>query len=250
MSQLRNTTEVYGKFPIVIDGDFFAYRASSSVQKDIDWGDGLYTCHAFLDDAIDQYLIMLDEVKELLNPTNITIALSSNKNFRKLIYSEYKANRKNIRKPTCYSGLIEYIKNSEYTILEEEWFEADDLMGLQAYKDYSILVSADKDMKTIPGYFYNYLTGDLVMNTPEEAFKNTIIQALSGDRADNYPGIAGYGPIKATKYVDALKEDTENNILKITTDKFGEEFMTMYRLAKIVDNQLYKDDVLKTIIKE
>ena len=26
---------------LLIDGDILAYKASSSVQKDIDWGDGL-----------------------------------------------------------------------------------------------------------------------------------------------------------------------------------------------------------------
>lgn len=246
MSQLKNTSDFYGRFNIVIDGDYFAYKACSSVQKDINWGDGLYTCHAYLEDAIDQYLIMLDNVKEVLYPDIIRIALSSPLNFRKNIYPDYKANRKNTRKPTCYAGLIEYIKSSEYEVIGEPWFEADDLMGLQASKDMSILVSADKDMNTIPGLFFNCQTNELRLNSYDDAFRNTVVQALSGDRADNYPGIPGYGSVKANKLIDSyIKGDylNQNEVLKYLESKFGNDFITMYRLAKIVDSESYMNEV-------
>lgn len=47
---------------ILIDGDILAYRASSSVQRDIDWGDGLWTCHAFLSDAKEQFYNLSDDI--------------------------------------------------------------------------------------------------------------------------------------------------------------------------------------------
>lgn len=50
-----------------VDGDILAFKASSAVQKDIDWGDGLWTCHAEVDDAWDYFTDMLIAIDEKLN---------------------------------------------------------------------------------------------------------------------------------------------------------------------------------------
>ena len=56
---------------LLIDGDILAYKASSSVQKDIDWGDGLFTCHAYLEDAIEQFRNLLDNILFALKETTL-----------------------------------------------------------------------------------------------------------------------------------------------------------------------------------
>lgn len=56
---------------LLIDGDILAYKASSSVQKDIDWGDGLWTCHAYLEDAIEQFRNLLDNILFVLKETTL-----------------------------------------------------------------------------------------------------------------------------------------------------------------------------------
>ena len=69
----------------LIDGDLLAYKASSAVQKDIYWGDGLYTCHAYLDDAIDQFKELMGDIKDTLKNNhnvscNKSIYFASNSN--------------------------------------------------------------------------------------------------------------------------------------------------------------------------
>ena len=84
----------------LIDGDLLAYKASSAVQKDIYWGDGLYTCHAYLDDAIDQFEEIIGGIKGILK-TNHNVEMNDysfvfsdpNDNFRKHLMPDYKNNR-------------------------------------------------------------------------------------------------------------------------------------------------------------
>ena len=103
----------------LIDGDLLAYKASSAVQKDIYWGDGLYTCHAYLDDAIDQFEEIIGGIKDTLK-TNHNVEMNDysfvfsdpNDNFRKHLMTDYKNNRLDKRKPTCYYGLVDWIRNN------------------------------------------------------------------------------------------------------------------------------------------
>ena len=99
---------------------FRSYRSSSSVQKDIDWGDGLFTCHAFLEDAQEQFKSILDVILEGIyehtleryNVSDMLFFFSDKDNFRKHYLPEYKSNRKNTRKPTCYKALVEWVNNT------------------------------------------------------------------------------------------------------------------------------------------
>lgn len=71
----------------------------------------------------------------------------------------------------------------------------------------SIIVSLDKDMKTIPGKFYNFGTDELITVTKDQAKYNHMYQTLIGDVADGYPGCPKYGPVKAKKLLDSLTPD-------------------------------------------
>lgn len=213
----------------LVDGDLFAYKASSAVQKDIDWGDGLWTCHAFLDDAITQFLDDLEDVENALkNNHGITIdkmifAFSDPKeNFRKAILPEYKANRVEKRKPTCYKGLVDWIED-EYACQQYSKLEADDVLGILSYiTEDSIIISADKDFKTIPGKFYR-ITEDKVYNISEdEAEYWHMYQTLTGDTADNYKGCPGIGPKKAIEILDKNK----GNLWKAVVDAYKKKGLT------------------------
>lgn len=227
----------------IIDGDMFAYRSSSAVQQDIDWGDGLWTCHAFLDDAIDQFEILKANIIKY-NPLDIIFAFSSPNNFRKKVYSEYKANRKEVRKPTCYKALVEYIKrhNSNTSI---NGFEADDVIGIYGNEFQYVMVSGDKDFNTIPGIFYNFLKDEVIINSEVEARKNLFRQVIMGDRADNYPGLKGWGKVKADRFIEEHTKDNVDTLYDDTLKLFiangysSEYFLQMYTLAKIADSRAY-----------
>jgi DNA polymerase-1 len=52
-------------------------------------------------------------------------------------------------------------------------------------------------MRTVPGKLLRM--DKMEVNDLVEANRNWMIQALVGDTSDNYPGLKGYGPVKAGK---------------------------------------------------
>ena len=85
--------------------------------------------------------------------------------------------------------------------------EADDLLGILAttlpkYSD-AIVVSLDKDLRTIPGRHLNPSkeTSPAVVRVITELEADTawLMQTLMGDSTDGYTGVPGIGPKKAEK---------------------------------------------------
>jgi DNA polymerase-1 len=109
-----------------------------------------------------------------------------------------------VRKPVVFQALRDYmIDNWDCQLWHR--LEADDVMGILATsKPNSIIVSADKDLRTIPTRVYNPSKPDLgvIEVTRAEADRNHLIQTLTGDRTDGYPGCPGIGPARAEKIVD------------------------------------------------
>lgn len=193
------------KTHIVIDGDILCYTAAAAVEKPIHWGDDFWTLHADLSEAKSRVDIDIVEFVERLNGSSYTVCFSDQANFRKLLYPEYKSNRKDQRKPVVFSALREYIMEC-WPCVRWKFLEADDVMGIMATdprKDV-VIVSADKDMKTIPGKWFNPNNPDagVVEVSEAEADRNHLIQTLTGDRVDGYPGCPGIGPARAEKIVD------------------------------------------------
>lgn len=194
-----------------VDGDILAFKASSAVQKDIDWGDGLWTCHAEVDDAWDYFTDMLIAIDEKLNKHFVgeeityVFCFSDEDNFRKSYNPDYKSNRRSNRKPCCYKGLVDKIKET-YISHTVKYLEADDVVGIYCtspvYKDICVAVSMDKDFKTIPGYFYDFGNDVLHSITEKDSKKWLCYQTLVGDVTDGYKGCPTYGPVKANKLLN------------------------------------------------
>lgn len=199
----------------LIDGDILAYQASSSVQKDIDWGDGLWTCHAFLSDAIAQFEDTLDSIVATAEARGFEIdnkifGFTDKDNFRKIIDPNYKASRKNNRKPTCYNALVAYIKK-KYLTMTLPMLEGDDVLGILAtspeFKDDNVILSMDKDFKTIPTLYYDFGRDRVHNIDSERAMYWHMMQTLTGDTTDGYKGCPTYGPKKAERLLKSLKPE-------------------------------------------
>jgi DNA polymerase-1 len=89
---------------------------------------------------------------------------------------------------------------AEYDVRCHQNLEADDVMGILmtngSYRD-PIMVTADKDMRTVPGKLLRM--DKMEINDVGDANRNWMTQALVGDTSDNYPGLKGFGPVKAEK---------------------------------------------------
>lgn len=222
---------------ILIDGDIIAYVCSSAVQKDIDWGDGLWTCHAYLNDAVDYFKQLLGEINnalalewkrpEKLEWDNMVFCFSSDTNYRKKLNPEYKAQRASHRKPTCYKGLVGYIREN-YNSISYGDLEGDDIISILSTvnKDNILIISGDKDFKTVPcSFFYNFMKNTLVYVDEKTAYKNLLKQVLTGDTADNYKGCPKVGSVTASKLIET---DIDINLLWscIVVDKFKKQGLT------------------------
>lgn len=130
-------------------------------------------------------------------------------NWRHGIYPLYKANRKDKPKPPVLSQVKEYIRET-YKTYQRPTLEADDILGILAtsgariitHPGEKIIVSADKDMRGIPGLFHDLGPKTVEEISEQEADRWHMFQTLTGDAADGYPGCPGIGPKKAGRILE------------------------------------------------
>lgn len=185
---------------LLIDADVVAYQAAASVEQAIDWGDGFWTWHCDEQQVKDTFDAKIAEYMDVLKGASCKLCLTdSTGNFRRKILPTYKGNRASTKKPM----ILQHIK--QWLIDERDAYfrpglEGDDCMGILATmkgKDERIIVSIDKDMKTIPGLFYRNEDDGLVEISNDEADYWHLFQTLTGDSTDGYSGCPGIGPKKA-----------------------------------------------------
>jgi DNA polymerase-1 len=192
---------------LLIDGDIVLYQHATAVEEAFDWGDDLWTLHADASEAKQRLDYWVKNVMEKFNAGRCIFALTGNDNWRLQVMPSYKAHRKTTRKPVVYKALKEYIRVA-YRVYETPTLEADDVLGLLAtgaypgIKEPLIVVSADKDLKTIPCRLYNPNDDSDRVVSVEEANWNHLYQTLVGDASDGYPGCPGVGAKTAAKLLD------------------------------------------------
>lgn len=189
----------------LIDADIMLYQACSVVERATDWGDDWWTLHADANEAKQLFDVSISEAKDALKADKVTLCFSGPANFRVRLYPDYKANRVATRKPICYAEVKRYAAEA-YTVACYPGLEADDVIGMLATMPKPslkpVIVSEDKDFKTIPGVLYNPRTRERLRITKAVAIRNHLLQTLTGDRTDNYPGCPGIGEVKAGRILD------------------------------------------------
>ena len=236
---------------IFIDADMLCFVSCSSVEREINWGDGLWTLHADakeaetqIDDRVEGIVTTVLDKLNYEGEYRIIMCISDPKvNFRKKILSTYKANRIGKRKPVCYSEVLEWIKRN-YTTKMLPTLEADDVIGIAAthFKGQEVHCSGDKDFRSIPGIFYNFIKGELYHISEREADKWFYTQTLIGDKADNYDGCPGIGEKTAEKIFK--KEGVSWGTVKKTFLRKGlteEDALQQARVARILRDTEWKD---------
>lgn len=194
------------KVTLLIDGDIVCYEAASAVEQEIDWGDDLWTLHCTLDDAKPLVENKLRGWQERFS-ADLVVAFSDSTNFRKDVYPDYKGNRKSKRKPLAYKQLKRWMEE-QWTTYQRPSLEGDDILGILSTHPtliggQKIIVSIDKDMKTVPGYCWNPEKDEQpVFIDEDQADYWHLYQTLTGDTTDGYPGLPGFGPKKAEKLLN------------------------------------------------
>jgi 5'-3' exonuclease len=167
-------------------------------------------------------------VVKLVNAGDIPIiCLDSWVNLRKLASDTYKANRPGLNIPD-FGDQLEIIHNSlissNFNVLREDGYEADDLMLAAAKQltdgkvkiyscDMDLTQGIDENVSWVRGhnqkkYEVNEITREnygRVIGIPY----NTIVlyKATVGDPADNIAGIKGFGAAAFSKLIDQMRKD-------------------------------------------
>ncbi|NPU64610.1 hypothetical protein HL667_06335 [Bradyrhizobium sp. 83012] len=198
------------KLTVLIDGDIIAYKAASVHQKTFDFGDGpVYETD--LEGAIGLAENLIYTAAEKLKASSIVACLTgplmeiSARNFRKELLPTYKGNRKG-PKPVLLPSVKEYIRSTFDTKIKDG-IEADDVMGIMCthpslIPGKKVIVSIDKDLLQVPGRHYNPDTDTKRMVSEQAGDRLFMMQTLTGDITDNYPGLPRVGPVKAAAILD------------------------------------------------
>ncbi|MBW2605804.1 MAG: DNA polymerase I, partial [Deltaproteobacteria bacterium] len=235
----------------LVDGSAYIYRAYHAIRS-LANSKGLPTNAAFgftrmlmklIEDRSPEYVVMFFDAK---GPT-----------FRHEIYRDYKANRPPM--PEDLSIQIPYIKEITHgfniPVVEMQGFEADDLIGTFRYKAekagfFVVMVTGDKDFVQLVSD--NAVIWDpmkektIDVNTVREDFgvepcQMIDVMALSGDAADNIPGVPGIGPktalslIKTFGTVERLYEGVHT-----ITKKKQHENLVQYKEQAFLSKKLVK----------
>ena len=186
---------------LLIDGDITLYQIASKCEVATEWEEGLWTLHSDLNEGIKLFNEEIERLQDNLNAKDYIVCLTGSNNFRKKIFPQYKANRVGKRKPLILGALRAYVIEQHRSQCEDN-LEADDLLGLLSQKiKNSIIVSSDKDMKSIPCTLSTN-GEETVTISKEQAQWNFYNQCLIGDATDNYSGCPNIGPAKATKLLE------------------------------------------------
>jgi 5'-3' exonuclease len=150
----------------------------------------------------------IDSVLDKFNTNSARLILSGSGNFRKVIYPDYKGNRKDVERPRYLSDARNYcIKywNAEVADLRE----ADDLIG-ELHGEDTIAVVYDKDYLQLGGKFYDPWNDKLYeVDNPEYHFWK---QVLTGCRSDSVPGCPNPAKLHHKK-PPCFSEDTACQLL-------------------------------------
>ena len=232
---------------ILIDADMFAFIACSGVEREIDWGNDVWTLHADFQEAKGHFEANLNEsIEKALEKMQYTGAFdvlfcfSDKENFRKKILPTYKANRVGKRKPCCYRALVDWVSEN-YDTYQKPCLEADDCIGIlstiKANRGKTLIISGDKDMKSLPGYHYDFLRDEFSDISEEEADHWFYMQTLMGDSTDGYSGCPGIGAVGAERLLtDVAHADVWNVIIgAFSKKKLSEaEALQQARCARIL----------------
>lgn len=193
---------------LLIDADIIAYQATAANQRKYDWGDGVTSKVADFDRAKASAEEQIDHLAEKLKADLVIVCLSDDlNNFREKVWPQYKQNRSGSERPEYLYDLKEWL-GTVYQTATRPTLEADDVMGIlstEPHEGQRIIVSADKDMQTVPGLLFNPNKDTKVRRiTPAFAERFMLWQALTGDQTDGYPGCPGIGPKAADMLLDEL----------------------------------------------
>jgi len=153
------------------------------------------------------------KTKFKINPEDVYVCFDHKHNWRKDIFSYYKASRKKLKEKSKkdYKILYEFIdqlyddlvNNFPYNILQMKGLEADDIIALLSKKFNDnetkfIILSRDKDFHQLHNYKHLVFQYDPIKQKSFKDLKpkdNLLVKILNGDAGDGIPNVASQDDI-------------------------------------------------------
>lgn len=242
---------------LLIDSDVLVYKAASSAQTNLDWGE---TVSVNLDEAqaIRALTAQVIELQDKLHGDKIIMAFGdpAGKNWRKDVLPSYKSNRDPDAKPKLIGFLREFITKTWNTYARPT-LEGDDVLGILStapdlVRGERIIVSIDKDFQSIPGLLYNPGKDHLGIRriSTDQADYYHAYQTLIGDATDGYKGCPGIGPKRATAILGPIPKAEYWAAIVATYEAHGlteADALVQARVARICRDEDY-DRIKKQVI--
>lgn len=198
---------------ILLDTDIVAYKFASAAQEVHKWDEDCISVDITMSDEeiIRRTVEYIEGIQDALSASKVIVCLTDKVNFRKSVLPSYKGNRQQ-EKPVKLQWLKDMLANM-YPSFIRPTLEADDVMGIlsthpKIVPGRRVIVSEDKDMKTIPGWLFNPAkdTKARLISEPEADWWH-MYQTLVGDTTDGYKGCPKIGDVKARGILDACVAD-------------------------------------------
>lgn len=210
---------------IHIDGDIIVYNAGFAADNDT-----TKDVSISLANTKNMVFNKIEFCKQIFNIKNVHVYLTSNdkSNFRFAVAETlpYKGNRLKSHKPVFYNEIRDYlVKKFDAQVITGK--EADDELGIKLSQDpiNNIVLSKDKDLRMVPGWHWEmgermpYFVSDpgfLILENRRSkvelfgtGYAWYAAQLLMGDKADNIPGLTGYGVVKTWELLNRAKNTEE-----------------------------------------
>ena len=185
---------------LLIDADWLIYNSCCACEEDTRWNEWQHQLTSDVRDCLNLIENRLDVYKSIAeNKHDIVMCFTSYPTFRHEIFPDYKINRIGKRKPLALKHTINKVKE-RYECITYPNLEGDDVLGLLATNgryDNPIIVSVDKDMRTIP---CKLLAAEEIEHiTEKKANRHWFEMSMAGDAGDGILGIKGMGMVAASK---------------------------------------------------
>ena len=205
---------------ILIDGNSYIHRAFHAIPR-------LTDSRGNAVNAVFGFMKMLKKVIADEAPSHVFVAFDHKKpTFRHKDFKAYKAHREAIDPELAqqFPRVFKVLGALNMKCLDYEGFEADDIIGLLHRGD-SVCVGQDKDLLTVPGLHYNYRVKEYEDVSEEQALRYFYGQMLTGDSADNIPGLSNTSAETRTAFglrkANGCGPVAAAGILKGVSDRMG-----------------------------
>jgi hypothetical protein len=208
---------------LLLDSDFLVYRSCYQKGKDyIQILDGLDWC--------------ISDIVRKTESDSYRLFLTGQENFRYQLDENYKATRPK-EKPKYYYEVRQWLVDTWGAEVSSNC-EADDLCAIHQTEN-TVVGGEDKDLLTIPGWHYRiakkWNDNRLIYVSEDEASFNFWKQVLTGDGADNVPGLTNPEKLHHKK-PPKFSDDTATTVLE---NKSPEQ---MKEIVQQLYKQIFGDD--------